>query len=148
MTNLPTLTGVRWQKRVRFSDTVKRILRSRFFGQRSFSSCRGPVYQTYYCDIIKAREDCSKYIIVPRERSKAMRRHRRYTQSSLTVAPQAAHATRVNNQIRDSPYKTQFCGAMHQEHRFVSFNASSLSCLLYTSPSPRDGLLSRMPSSA
>ena len=26
--------------------------------------------------------------------------------------------------------------------------ASALSCLLYTSPSPRDGLLSRMPSSA
>ena len=26
--------------------------------------------------------------------------------------------------------------------------AGSLSCLLYTSPSPRDGLLSRMPSSA
>ena len=26
--------------------------------------------------------------------------------------------------------------------------AMSLSCLLYTSPSPRDGLLSRMPSSA
>ena len=29
-----------------------------------------------------------------------------------------------------------------------SFNAFSGSCLLYTSPSPRDGLLSRMPSSA
>ena len=27
-------------------------------------------------------------------------------------------------------------------------NNVSLSCLLYTSPSPRDGLLSRMPSSA
>ena len=27
-------------------------------------------------------------------------------------------------------------------------NAPNLSCLLYTSPSPRDGLLSRMPSSA
>ena len=27
-------------------------------------------------------------------------------------------------------------------------NAQSVSCLLYTSPSPRDGLLSRMPSSA
>ena len=26
--------------------------------------------------------------------------------------------------------------------------AESISCLLYTSPSPRDGLLSRMPSSA
>ena len=29
----------------------------------------------------------------------------------------------------------------------ISFN-SSFACLLYTSPSPRDGLLSRMPSSA
>ena len=27
-------------------------------------------------------------------------------------------------------------------------NASAYTCLLYTSPSPRDGLLSRMPSSA
>ena len=30
----------------------------------------------------------------------------------------------------------------------VSGNATSQTCLLYTSPSPRDGLLSRMPSSA
>ena len=30
----------------------------------------------------------------------------------------------------------------------LSENASIISCLLYTSPSPRDGLLSRMPSSA
>ena len=29
-----------------------------------------------------------------------------------------------------------------------AFNAQFESCLLYTSPSPRDGLLSRMPSSA
>ena len=28
------------------------------------------------------------------------------------------------------------------------YNIESLACLLYTSPSPRDGLLSRMPSSA
>ena len=28
------------------------------------------------------------------------------------------------------------------------YYAQSISCLLYTSPSPRDGLLSRMPSSA
>ena len=33
-----------------------------------------------------------------------------------------------------------------RENRVV--NQSSRSCLLYTSPSPRDGLLSRMPSSA
>ena len=30
----------------------------------------------------------------------------------------------------------------------VTFNTLSEDCLLYTSPSPRDGLLSRMPSSA
>ena len=30
----------------------------------------------------------------------------------------------------------------------VDLSASCYSCLLYTSPSPRDGLLSRMPSSA
>ena len=32
--------------------------------------------------------------------------------------------------------------------RLTSFNDNSSDCLLYTSPSPRDGLLSRMPSSA
>ena len=30
----------------------------------------------------------------------------------------------------------------------VTFNEPIFTCLLYTSPSPRDGLLSRMPSSA
>ena len=34
---------------------------------------------------------------------------------------------------------------IHQESRFAS---KAKPCLLYTSPSPRDGLLSRMPSSA
>ena len=34
-------------------------------------------------------------------------------------------------------------GAPHPQH-----GATHYSCLLYTSPSPRDGLLSRMPSSA
>ena len=31
---------------------------------------------------------------------------------------------------------------------FVVYNTFPITCLLYTSPSPRDGLLSRMPSSA
>ena len=31
---------------------------------------------------------------------------------------------------------------------YTNCTAAVLSCLLYTSPSPRDGLLSRMPSSA
>ena len=34
------------------------------------------------------------------------------------------------------------------EDQAVRFTANSIICLLYTSPSPRDGLLSRMPSSA
>ena len=34
------------------------------------------------------------------------------------------------------------------ENVVVVDNAQILDCLLYTSPSPRDGLLSRMPSSA
>ena len=33
-------------------------------------------------------------------------------------------------------------------HRLAIAGLLGLSCLLYTSPSPRDGLLSRMPSSA
>ena len=40
---------------------------------------------------------------------------------------------------------TQACKALKEEgYRVILVN----SCLLYTSPSPRDGLLSRMPSSA
>ena len=33
-------------------------------------------------------------------------------------------------------------------NRFLPMEIKDLRCLLYTSPSPRDGLLSRMPSSA
>ena len=41
-------------------------------------------------------------------------------------------------------------GFMHPELKAEKLDFSGLSydCLLYTSPSPRDGLLSRMPSSA
>ena len=35
-----------------------------------------------------------------------------------------------------------------KRRRFVFLTGVTLTCLLYTSPSPRDGLLSRMPSSA
>ena len=38
-----------------------------------------------------------------------------------------------------------FCLGKTEEHRKMLVNST---CLLYTSPSPRDGLLSRMPSSA
>ena len=35
-----------------------------------------------------------------------------------------------------------------REYNLPVYQGYGLSCLLYTSPSPRDGLLSRMPSSA
>ena len=38
--------------------------------------------------------------------------------------------------------------AMHRDRKKIFVDALKWDCLLYTSPSPRDGLLSRMPSSA
>ena len=51
-------------------------------------------------------------------------------------------------------YLTRIRNANSAGHKVVDIPASNLKkemtkiCLLYTSPSPRDGLLSRMPSSA
>ena len=39
-------------------------------------------------------------------------------------------------------------GLKEGARKYGAFNWRTLTCLLYTSPSPRDGLLSRMPSSA
>ena len=39
-------------------------------------------------------------------------------------------------------------GTSKKEQNTVEDNSQGNDCLLYTSPSPRDGLLSRMPSSA
>ena len=46
------------------------------------------------------------------------------------------------------PIEEGFYYDMAIDDRQVSSNDFSSLCLLYTSPSPRDGLLSRMPSSA
>ena len=52
----------------------------------------------------------------------------------------------VTQTIRNSPYNTNY--TILWELYGENGPNSILSCLLYTSPSPRDGLLSRMPSSA
>ena len=44
--------------------------------------------------------------------------------------------------------KDQFDKTIHISEQFSPGGGFSIICLLYTSPSPRDGLLSRMPSSA
>ena len=52
----------------------------------------------------------------------------------------------------NDPYRIQFLDAdyLDEEENKVMNNGQEIimGCLLYTSPSPRDGLLSRMPSSA
>ena len=60
----------------------------------------------------------------------------------------------VNNLIPEFNalvYQDQWRNALdrlHQTNNFPEFTGRVCPCLLYTSPSPRDGLLSRMPSSA
>ena len=46
--------------------------------------------------------------------------------------------------------KMEFLAALRRELSFLPKDEldDAIRCLLYTSPSPRDGLLSRMPSSA
>ena len=54
---------------------------------------------------------------------------------------------RENNLLAPNwPAEYGGAGLTHLEH--VILNEEFSNCLLYTSPSPRDGLLSRMPSSA
>src|SRR5665647_1453037 len=56
------------------------------------------------------------------------------------VARVKAHLRRKN--------LSEVSGKPHESSQQVSYGVLSIDCLLYTSPSPRDGLLSRMPSSA
>ena len=54
--------------------------------------------------------------------------------------------TNVSDGTGESAVKKVDVSALEANHRGEA--CTSVSCLLYTSPSPRDGLLSRMPSSA
>ena len=51
-------------------------------------------------------------------------------------------------QLTDTGWVTGLSETFGQRNIDQSLSFSGASCLLYTSPSPRDGLLSRMPSSA
>ena len=65
----------------------------------------------------------------------------RFRSGTHSLASALASASLISGLVK-KPVFTQ--GVLFQ---FFNFNVLSL-CLLYTSPSPRDGLLSRMPSSA
>ena len=64
--------------------------------------------------------------------------------------------TYSENQVQEKLKRTAFRGpdkmgwqTYKNDHQITfGHNRLSIICLLYTSPSPRDGLLSRMPSSA
>ena len=55
-----------------------------------------------------------------------------------------------NYYVLDDPEisDTEFDSLFNELKEIEDTNPSLITCLLYTSPSPRDGLLSRMPSSA
>ena len=70
-----------------------------------------------------------------------------------TSVPTDAQVTEFENAIKDAGVQLTGlnfnAGNMPGGDRgLTSWPARSTDCLLYTSPSPRDGLLSRMPSSA
>ena len=54
----------------------------------------------------------------------------------------------INILANDFPALRTFVETSKQCKGSADFKVTHSSCLLYTSPSPRDGLLSRMPSSA
>ena len=62
-----------------------------------------------------------------------------------TVAYSASGTSITFTEAIDS---TDDCYVVYIARTFQTVTAPDNSCLLYTSPSPRDGLLSRMPSSA
>ena len=62
-------------------------------------------------------------------------------------------SSQVGQAVPDKHPDTNYCQRLQQEiqskkHGFLAGNVTYYICLLYTSPSPRDATLSRMPSSA
>ena len=72
----------------------------------------------------------------------------------LTVLP-VDNSTSATDDINNTPYETAVSGDVsvndtdeEGDDQTFALEGTNGGCLLYTSPSPRDGLLSRMPSSA
>ena len=66
---------------------------------------------------------------------------------SSTVSTNDSFNTSALTDNGTGAYTVSIANDMANDDYVATFNASP-TCLLYTSPSPRDGLLSRMPSSA
>ena len=80
----------------------------------------------------------------------------RPTATNATTGTTALAATKVNPSCDEIPTLSHSPTCIDSNADFLDVGIESLvslfdeceACLLYTSPSPRDGLLSRMPSSA
>ena len=68
--------------------------------------------------------------------------------AAASVADLAASCDHIGLCVVDDAGVAQICDELIPAMRPGSLLAIHSTCLLYTSPSPRDGLLSRMPSSA
>ena len=66
----------------------------------------------------------------------------------LTRIRNGQMTNKVHVSMPASKLKKSIAGVLKDEGYIEDFSTSENNCLLYTSPSPRDGLLSRMPSSA
>ena len=73
--------------------------------------------------------------------------HDRHKGEPVTIPPAYGHDS--GNDSSEAASEAEDDGAVHSRGQTVQLRAVTWNtCLLYTSPSPRDGLLSRMPSSA
>ena len=70
--------------------------------------------------------------------------------TDITLANQSGAAYRSEHNSINQAFGSNHIGASAPSYILtgMSWIDNSSTCLLYTSPSPRDGLLSRMPSSA
>ena len=106
----------------------------------------------------------------PRNTNQVLTQMRQQLSGGVTVPVSAKGAAQAQKQITQVANATQKAATAAESmgksfglatKRFAAFTvasravslltnslANSIACLLYTSPSPRDGLLSRMPSSA
>ena len=75
----------------------------------------------------------------------------RFTDSGQILAVASRTQSRIDRLVNDYNIPRQYNdydGLLRDDHIDAVYIATIHPCLLYTSPSPRDGLLSRMPSSA
>ena len=94
-------------------------------------------------DLILVLDECTPYNIDKSKTAFSMERSHRWSQKSQNEF----NSSKYYPACEGSSGKQKLYGII-QGGIYEDLREQSIDCLLYTSPSPRDGLLSRMPSSA